>query len=141
MPDFRNARFYAYHAATKHSQARLMSNTHRLDWSNQPDPVRRYDGAERMALPLEAELSRLLYYSLAISAWKQIPGTEHRWALRVNPSSGNLHPTEAHVITKDGTFHYYARDHVLERRSPTPVDVWSLVSTDPPPPVTLVLTS
>ena len=37
-------------------------------------------------------LSRLLEYALALSAWKQAGGT--RWALRVNPSSGNLHPTE-----------------------------------------------
>jgi len=37
-------------------------------------------------------LSRLLEYALALSAWKQAGGT--RWALRVNPSSGTIHPTE-----------------------------------------------
>src|SRR3990172_3062627 len=41
-------------------------------------------------------LSRLLEYALALSAWKQAGGT--RWALRVNPSSGNLHPTEGDVL-------------------------------------------
>ena len=41
-------------------------------------------------------LSRLLEYALALSAWKQAGGT--RWALRVNPSSGNLHPTEGYVL-------------------------------------------
>jgi hypothetical protein len=41
-------------------------------------------------------LSRLLEYALALSAWKQAGGT--RWAMRVNPSSGNLHPTEGYVL-------------------------------------------
>ena len=37
-----------------------------------------------------------LEYALALSAWKQAGGA--RWALRVNPSSGNLHPTEGQVL-------------------------------------------
>ena len=41
-------------------------------------------------------LSRLLEYALALSARKQAGGT--RWALRVNPSSGNLHPTEGYRL-------------------------------------------
>src|SRR5436190_9682255 len=41
-------------------------------------------------------LGRLFELSLALSAWKEIPG--HRWALRINPSSGNLHPTEAYAL-------------------------------------------
>jgi hypothetical protein len=41
-------------------------------------------------------LSRLFEYALSLSAWKQAGGT--RWALRMNPSSGNLHPTEGYVL-------------------------------------------
>ena len=49
--------------------------------------------------PLDrASLSQLLYDSLAISAWKEAGGS--RWALRVNPSSGNLHPTEVYLIVR-----------------------------------------
>ena len=33
-------------------------------------------------------LSQLLFYSAAISASKLVPSTGHRYALRVNPSSG-----------------------------------------------------
>ncbi len=41
-------------------------------------------------------ISQLFYDSLAISAWKSTG--EASWALRVNPSSGNLHPTEGYLI-------------------------------------------
>ena len=94
-----------------------------LDWANQPNPFRRYDGAPLVRLPLLGadeeplspryddlyrrgsvpsvpltirSLSRLLQYSLALSAWKQAGAT--RWALRCNPSSGNLHPTEGYLL-------------------------------------------
>ena len=71
-------------------------------------------------------LSRLLEYALALSAWKQAGGT--RWALRVNPSSGNLHPTEGYVLIggiaelgeTPGLFHYAPREHGLERRADCP---------------------
>jgi SagB-type dehydrogenase family enzyme len=42
--------------------------------------------------------------------------------LRCNPSSGNLHPTEAYVVVQgcagvaDGVHHYVSRDHLLEQR-------------------------
>lgn len=57
-----------------------------------------------------------------MSAWKEFRGT--RWSLRVNPSSGNLHPTEGYVIAgpiagltdRGGVYHYAADRHVLERR-------------------------
>jgi SagB-type dehydrogenase family enzyme len=69
-----------------------------------------------------AFLSGLLFHSMALSAWKQIRGTDHKWALRVNPSSGNLHPTETHLLIKDcagiksGAYHYSVADHTLELR-------------------------
>jgi SagB-type dehydrogenase family enzyme len=172
---------YRYHRLSKLSIARVMSEAWVLDWANQPDPFRRYEGAPLIALPrdllasdenafdvlLRAQgaaapsrashppgvrfLSHLLYYSLAISAWKEIAGTEHRWSLRVNPSSGNLHPTEAHVVCRgvhdveDGVYHYAVREHALERRATGSVldDLWRLVAPahEPVPPIVVVLTS
>ncbi|MCP5118283.1 MAG: SagB/ThcOx family dehydrogenase, partial [bacterium] len=73
-------------------------------------------------------LSRLLYYSLALSAWKVLrrpDGTYHtRWSLRVNPSSGNLHPTEGYLICGPveglcemaALYHYAPHEHGLELR-------------------------
>ena len=36
---------------------------------------------------------------MGLSAWKAVSGS--RWSLRMNPSSGNLHPTEAHLVLPD----------------------------------------
>ncbi|HEX7435936.1 MAG TPA: SagB/ThcOx family dehydrogenase, partial [Caldimonas sp.] len=57
------------------------------------------------------------------SAWKQAGAT--CWALRCNPSSGNLHPTEAYLLIgalpglgdAPGLYHYAPREHGLERRA------------------------
>jgi len=43
----------------------------------------------------------LFELSLGLSAWKQYEGS--RWALRCNPSSGNLHPTEGYLEAGNGT--------------------------------------
>ncbi len=67
-------------------------------------------------------LSRLLWHSMAISAWKKVPGSGNRYSLRVNPSSGNLHPTETYIALRglndigDGLYHYRADIHALELR-------------------------
>jgi SagB-type dehydrogenase family enzyme len=142
-----------YHERTKHHFARFAPGPGRLDWANQPDPFRRYAGAALTRLPILGPdeepvsppyeslyergavpsaplnirtLSRLLEYALALSAWKQAGGT--RWALRANPSSGNLHPTEGYVLVGGiaelgegpGLFHYAPREHGLERRADCP---------------------
>jgi SagB-type dehydrogenase family enzyme len=78
-------------------------------------------------------LSRLFEYALALSAWKQ--AGETRWALRVNPSSGNLHPTEGYVFISSipelgespGLFHYAPREHALERRADCPPELYAQV--------------
>src|SRR4029077_9771780 len=68
-------------------------------------------------------LSRFLWHSMAVSAWKKVPGTGARYSLRVNPSSGNLHPTEIYVALRsfagvdDGLYHYRGDQHSLELRS------------------------
>ena len=70
-----------------------------------------------------AFLSQLLFYSAAISASKVVPSTGYRYALRVNPSSGNLHPTEFHFVTRglnrwpDGLYHYDSSRHMAEQRA------------------------
>lgn len=99
-----------------------------MDWASQPHPFRYYEGTERILLPRDAlvgtsvsieTVSQLLRFALGISAWKEYQGS--RWALRVNPSSGNLHPTEAYVIgnfigVKNRLYHYVSEDHSLEVR-------------------------
>src|SRR5207249_5970251 len=108
------------------------------------DPFRTYDGTERVELPLLADrldaayaelyfpgavpalplernsVAMLFELALGLSAWKEFKGS--RWALRCNPSSGNLHPTEGYAVTPAmagldaGVYHYVSRDHCLERR-------------------------
>ena len=49
---------YAYHEQTKHSLHRFAIGPHELDWENQPDPFRRWKGAELIPLdqiPLEEQ--------------------------------------------------------------------------------------
>jgi SagB-type dehydrogenase family enzyme len=147
-----------YHERTKHHFARFAPGPGQLDWANQPDPFRRFEGAPLTRLPLLAAddeprppayeslyapgavasapldlraLSRLLEYALALSAWKQAGGT--RWALRMNPSSGNLHPTEGYLFINSirelgespGLFHYAPREHALERRADCPPQLYA----------------
>jgi SagB-type dehydrogenase family enzyme len=73
----------------------------------------------------------ILRHSLGLSAWKQF-GTSP-WSLRVNPSSGNLHPTEAYIICRGirglaGTpavYHYAPDRHVLELRCAFDERAWA----------------
>ena len=136
-----------YHEATKHSVESLSRAWHVLDWANMPDPFRHYEGVPVLDLPADppapeipafdvlqgasgtmpvgdgpAFLSQLLFYSAAISASKRVPSTGEKYALRVNPSSGNLHPTEFHFLTRglkgwpDGWYHYDPSRHIAEQR-------------------------
>ena len=66
-------------------------------------------------------IAGFLELSLGLSAWKAVG--QSRWSLRMNPSSGNLHPTEAHLIlphlskVPGGIYHYNALTHALEQRA------------------------
>lgn len=126
-----------YHEATKHSVESLRRTPHVLHWENMPDPFRHYEGVPVLDLPADPPapgasalpadgasfLSQLLYHSAAISATKLVPSTGFRYALRVNPSSGNLHPTEFHFTTRglkdwpDGLYHYRPSSHMAEQRA------------------------
>jgi SagB-type dehydrogenase family enzyme len=158
-----------YHEITKHSIASLRRVPHVLDWTNMPDPFRHYHGVPVLDLPADPPvpetpalevlldsagtppaadgptfLSQLLFYSAAISASKRVPSTEYRYALRVNPSSGNLHPTELHFLTHglkhwpDGLYHYRPSAHTAEQRA---VGDLQMNWTNSSAPVTLILTS
>lgn len=67
-----------------------------------------------------------LELSLGLSARKEIAGSG--WYLRMNPSSGNLHPTEAYAILPAieglaggaGVYHYASLQHALEQRTRWP---------------------
>jgi SagB-type dehydrogenase family enzyme len=81
-----------------------------------------YDRDEQIPLDLRW-LTCLLWHSMAVSAWKKVPGSGARYSLRVNPSSGNLHPTETYIALRsftgmeDGLYHYRADRHAVELRS------------------------
>jgi hypothetical protein len=66
----------------------------------------------------------LFELSLGLSAWKQYQGS--RWALRCNPSSGNLHPTEGYLIVPDLPG-LTAGDHCLHRPLRSAIDVAPLL--------------
>src|SRR5580692_2598154 len=42
---------FAYHQATKHTYDSVRSSAHYLDWKNQPNSFRTYEGAPTIALP------------------------------------------------------------------------------------------
>ena len=138
----------AYHLRTQHQLQRFAAGPDTLDWDAQPDPFRQWPGAPEWPLPLVADtftptwqdlftpgkispqpltlrsVAALLELCLGLTAWKQF-GPD-RWALRANPSSGNLHPTEGYVRTQgvqglgDGLYHYAPREHALLCRAEVP---------------------
>ena len=158
-----------YHEFTKHTVQSLQRTQHVLDWNNMPDPFRHYEGVPVLDLPADppspeipalellqggigkttvldgpAFLSQLLFYSASISASKLVPSTGYRYALRVNPSSGNLHPTEFHFITRgleqwpDGLYHYRPSSHMAEQRA---IGEFDLKLTGSSAPIVFILTS
>ncbi|HBP17558.1 MAG TPA: hypothetical protein DEA08_07185 [Planctomycetes bacterium] len=191
MSDAAQARVRAYHEASKHHLPEAFApSPGQLDWANQPAPFRRYVGAPRRALPLRplseagppleqalegrvepapwglASLGQLLQDSLGLTAWKQA-GTS-RWALRANPSSGNLHPSEAYLLADLGVrprspnsesnlgvrtrgpaseselgdgpalWHYAPVAHALERRAELSPAAWSALVAGLPEPCALL---
>jgi SagB-type dehydrogenase family enzyme len=138
-----------YHERTKHHVNRFARSLGHLDWASQPAPFRAFSGAELYLFPrgmppgaslrhppydqlyqrpgptgppTAAAIGDSLRHALGLSAWKTFGAA--RWALRVNPSSGNLHPTEAYIVTGPapgladvaGVYHYAPDRHALELR-------------------------
>ncbi len=142
-----------YHERSKHRLNRYAPGPGSLDWANQPNPFREFAGAPRTGLPLISDrlatryndvrrghlptprafdvesIATLFELSLGLSAWKSYGA--NRWALRCNPSSGNLHPTEGYLLCAAlpgipaGVHHYVSRDHLLEHRAAVDDPRWS----------------
>jgi SagB-type dehydrogenase family enzyme len=145
---------FNYHDETKHHFHRFARSLGYLDWASQPHPFRYYNDAPMIRLehvkfdkglgyddlykkwagqsePFdERSLGDFFRHSLGLSAWKKHGTT--RWSLRVNPSSGNLHPTEGYTIIGPmsgwsdlaGVYHYVSETHSLEVRCQFPTEVW-----------------
>jgi len=137
-----------YHQQSKHQPGRYARSPGYMDWANQPLPYRLFEGAQQIHLPLlkktnhqpysalfqraekSAEsisiesIASMLELSLGLSAWKEYQGSE--WALRINPSSGNLHPTECYLLLPEvdqqvaASVHYNPYIHMLEQRATLP---------------------
>jgi SagB-type dehydrogenase family enzyme len=153
----------AYHERTKHHVHRYAASPGTMDWATQPDPFRRYEGAQLVRLPLPeaaptlpywqlyvtgsvapmplsiASLSVFFRYALSLTAWKRFH--DSTWSLRANPSSGNLHPTEGYAILPaldalhgaPAVHHYAPKEHGLERRADLDLAVWSRLMAELPP--------
>ncbi len=168
-----------YHDDTKHHVGRFARSLGYLDWASQPRPFRSFHGtpvgslyprpdaptssrefpqvtydrlfgeSESAATPITAAaVGDVLRHSLALSAWKVFQRS--RWSLRVNPSSGNLHPTEAYLVIgalpdgadEPGVWHYAADRHVIEQRCAFAPEGWRLAGiSDPNQSFLVVLTS
>lgn len=138
------AQILDYHERSKHKLERYAAGPDTLDWDAQPNPFREYSSVAHIQLPLHADnlstsfnelhvpgaitplpitlesIASLMELAFGLSAWK-VYGPD-RWAVRCNPSSGNLHPTEAYIVCQnipkfeDGVYHYLSREHQLEQR-------------------------
>lgn len=138
-----------YHQQTKHHFQAYAPSPGFLDWDSQPNPFRTFEGSEKIDLPLLKEqkspkdlnyaelfetprsthpftmdcLGQLFELAAGLSAWKS--DGHSKWALRNNPSSGNLHPTEFYIFIwqqtegtpQPGLYHYNALQHQLEFRA------------------------
>jgi len=145
----------AYHERTKHHFHRFAASLGYMDGATQPDPFRRYAGADLVRLPLPKagrplpywqlyaigtvppeplsveSVSLFFRYALSLTAWKRF--RETTWSLRANPSSGDLHPTEGYAVLPAierlgdmaAVYHYAPREHALERRAVLDAKSWS----------------
>jgi len=155
---------HRYHDGTKHHFNRFARSLGYLDWASQPRPFRSFAGSHSYSLfpapdahadgyaPVAVDydqlfedavprvpissgaLGDLLRHSLGLSAWKVFGSS--RWSLRVNPSSGNLHPTEAYIVCgplpglarSAAVYHYAADRHALEERCVFDGREWAAVT-------------
>lgn len=157
MNDINLKNITQYHEETKHSQFQYAKSPGYMDWENQPNPFRRYEGVPLISLPFIdtaddinysdlfnrdgkrlheftfKNIGAFLELSMGISAWKEYQGVS--WALRINPSSGNLHPTETNLIlpplaetgNQPGIFHYTPYYHALELRADVDQNIWESI--------------
>ena len=148
-----------------------------LDWASQPSPFRTFEGSPRFPLfprpdapalgyvppsiayddlaygrpaaepMVAAAIGDVLRHALGLSAWKQF--RDSSWSLRVNPSSGNLHPTAAYIVSgatsglanRPGVYHYAPDRHELDLRCVFEERAWESVCLEHPHTVLVALTS
>lgn len=153
----------SYHQTSKHGFRAYASAPGFLNMEIQPDPFLNYRGAPVLKLdtwseediksesfpayeqvfcpkkpgpsgPNRTSISQLFFDSFALSVWKRAGGAQ--WALRVNPSSGNLHPTEVYLISgpvpelleKPSVCHYSPLPHAFELRTEFSGETWEKLS-------------
>jgi len=153
----------SYHQTSKHGFKAYASGPRFLDMEIKPDPFLNYRGAPVIKLDIWSEgdikseifptyeqafcpeksepsvlnrtsISQLLFDSFALSMWKKAGSAQ--WALRINPSSGNLHPTEVYLISgpvpelleNPSVCHYAPLQHELEVRAEFPPETWKKLS-------------
>ncbi len=119
------------HERTKHYPNKFAKSLGYLDWENQPSYYKEYLAPKieldyfDINLPYERlytknfpfdinlkTIGTLLKNSLAINAIKRLYTSQ--WEVRVNPSSGNLHPEETYIIFENKITHFNVRDFSLE---------------------------
>jgi SagB-type dehydrogenase family enzyme len=146
MTDNRNLEAaWSYHNGTKHSYASIRSNSHFLDWDNQPVPFKIYPALEPLSLPREVRqtgiatlsaiansvnsganaapdleaLAQLLYLSAGITRHRKYPGGEIYF--RAAACTGALYEVELYVVCGDlkgleaGLYHFAPADFALRR--------------------------
>jgi len=119
------------HKRTKHHPNKLAKSLGYLDWENQPSYYKEYlvpkidldyfnlnltyDKLYTKNTPYEINLKTIgtfLKNSLAINAVKKLFASQ--WEVRVNPSSGNLHPEETYIIFENKITHFNVKEFSLE---------------------------
>ncbi|MGR3177569.1 MAG: SagB/ThcOx family dehydrogenase [Candidatus Anammoxibacter sp.] len=157
MSNTRSQNTIRYHEKTKHLPNRYARSAGALDWKNQPEPFRLFEGApikefsfdknhpdiEYSSLFKNGEnkfqefsfenIGSFMELSMGLSAWKSLQGSS--WVLRINPSSGNLHPTEAYLVLPPmaefsnygGVFHYNPYLHAVEGRARVGKELWEQI--------------
>ena len=121
-----------YHVESKHRWPDgTVEAPEGFDWATQPDQTRSFQDLERIPITLqglrgavtpgssEAAMSAFLLATFGASGIYEADDGR-RWVARANPSSGNLHPTEAYIIaplyTHMRTFHYDPLGHAFDVR-------------------------
>jgi SagB-type dehydrogenase family enzyme len=153
----------SYHQTSKHGFKAYASSPRFLEMEIKPDPFLNYRGAPVLKLDTwgkediktellptyeqafcpeklgpsgvsRSSISQIFFDSFALSVWKKAGNA--RWALRINPSSGNLHPTEVYLISgpvqelleKPSVCHYSPLPHELELRAEFSQETWEKLS-------------
>ncbi len=130
-----------YHQKTSYDRSKM--GGHFLDWQNQPNVFKTYDGMEKVPMPRDmplpqenlfdlygdgcknprvdafdlVELSKILLLTYTLTSQTRHPGG--MFYFRSAASAGALYPTEIYVLANgivdldDGLYHFSIRDHAL----------------------------